>query len=101
MRFMVLRALLMLVLFTGLGVFTLLMAFFVMFLQWHWQPGLILAVCLSPWLVLAVVLAILTCMSLARLKAKKRNWISFENIDRESLLFQAISFGMMLVRRRK
>lgn len=98
---MVLRALLMLVLFTGLGVFTLLMAFFVMYLQWHWRPELILTVCLAPWLFVAVILAILTWVSLAKLKAKKRNWISFEGIDKESLIFQAISFGMMLVRRRK
>lgn len=100
LRFMVVRALLFFTLFFGLGLFTLLMAFFVMFLQWHWRPELILAVCLSPWFIAIIILAIATYRCSADLQYKKKNWFSLEGLDTSGLFFQVASVVSMLTRKK-
>lgn len=70
-RFTILRTLFLFALFIGLGLFTVLMAV-MMYLDWQWKLGVIFAVCLGPWGLLTLILALLTILFAVRYRRKKR-----------------------------
>lgn len=90
LRYMVVRILLFFALFSALGLSTLFLAFF-MYSEWHWAPGCVVAACLGPWLLAVVILAIVAMCCASDVKYKKKNWISFDGINKKGLFFQALT----------
>lgn len=99
LHFILMRALFILSVFSGLVLLTIFIAT-LMLLNWHWVWWLIFVVCLSPWLVMILVFGILTLRSVHDLRYKKQNWISLRDIDSAGLLFQIISLVGLFKRRK-
>lgn len=86
LQFAFLRAMLFFALFLGLNLFTLAMAM-LMLLEWHWSPCLIIELCLAPWLLIILVLAVLTIFSWKRFQRSKATLLGFNQGKLLSRLF--------------
>lgn len=98
LRFVLIRALLLFTVFTGLALATIFVGFFFLYLKLQWGPWHILAVCMGPWLLAVIILAIMTKCAANTVAYKKRNPIT---LDKNSLLYQVASFAMIFLSRKK
>ncbi len=89
-RFMIARILFYFAFFSGLCLLTMFVAFF-MYFEWHWSLWSVVAACLGPWALLIIILGIIALCCASDLKYKSKNWISFDGIDKQGMLFQALT----------
>ncbi len=77
LRFLGVRALLCMIILSSLVVLTLLAAVFLMLITWHWHPVTIFWVCLVPWILAVIIIAIITQYYACQVKKRKRALLQF------------------------
>ncbi len=97
-RFAVLRSLLFFAFFISLNLLTLFMAA-IMYIDWHWKLGVIMAACLSPWALAVLVLVILTLVYAAKFRKTKQTLCQCSGRGLGSIVF-SIVLGYVMRKRR-